>query len=270
MSKVVLITGTSSGIGKATAKRLLSEGCKVYGASRNIDKMKDLESAGMVAIKMDITNDQEVQNVVNLVFEKEGKIDVLFNNSGFGMFGPIEEIPLEKARYQYEVNVFGLARITQLVLPIMRKQGYGTIINNSSIGGKIYVPFGGWYFSTKHAVECLSDCLRNEVRPFGVKVVIVEPGLIETEFSNNALGELPQESKEGVYKKMVNNLEKAMTEERYKGSNPDVIAKVISKIVSSKNPKRRYAAGSLAKPMLFTRRWLGDGFFDFLIGLMVR
>ena len=180
MNKVILITGASSGIGKETAKKLISEGHTVYVSARRVDKMDDLVQIGARSIKMDITIDEDIKNAVETVLKEKGRIDVLVNNAGYAIYGAMEDTSIEDARRQFEVNLFGLARITQLVLPSMRNEKSGTIINMSSMGGKIYIPFGSWYHGTKHALEGWSDCMRTELKDFGIKVVIIEPGGIKT------------------------------------------------------------------------------------------
>ena len=184
MKKIILITGASSGIGKDTALQLIKEGHIVYGAARRVEKMQDLVAAGGKAIKMDVTREEDVKATVQQVLKEQGKIDVLFNNAGYGLFGAVELITIEEARRQFDVNIFGLARMTKEVIPLMREQGKGTIINMSSVGGKVYSPFGAWYHSTKHALEGWSDCLRLELKPFNIDVVLIEPGAIATEFGS--------------------------------------------------------------------------------------
>ena len=265
MNKTILITGASAGIGKATALKLINEGHIVYGTARRLNQMKDLVSAGGKALKLDVTNEQDIVKGVKKIIKEQGKIDVLVNNAGFGIYGPIEEIPISEAKRQFEVNIFGLARITKEVLPHMRKNNSGTIINISSVGGKTYTALGAWYHATKHALEGWSDCLRLEVKEFGIKVVIIEPGLIATEFGEMMLENLKKVPGKGAYGNLINSIMKA-TEAYMKKSNaaspPSVIADVISKAISTNEPKTRYAAGKLAKPLLFIRRYFSDKFFD--------
>lgn len=265
MQKVVLITGASSGIGKATALKLLQEGFIVYGAARSVDKMQDIVEAGGYSLEMDITNESQIVAGVKKVVDEQGRIDVLFNNAGYGQYGTVEETPLEKARYQFEVNLFGLARITQEVLPHMRAQKSGTIINTSSIGGKIYTPLGAWYHATKHALEGWSDSLRLELQQFNIDVVIIEPGIIGTNFSNVLEDNLPEEIRTGPYKDLVTALEESFAES-YKEpdafSPPEVIADVVLKAIQAKKPKTRYPAGKIAKQVLFLRKWSSDRMFD--------
>lgn len=265
MKKVILITGASSGIGKATAKKLINEGYIVYAAARRTEKMKDLKKLGGHILEIDVTNENMVKNGVDRVIEEQGRIDVLFNNAGFGQYGSVEETSIDTARYQFEVNLFGLARVTQLVLPHMRKQKSGKIINTSSMGGKIYTPLGAWYHATKHALEGWSDALRLELKQYNIDVVIIEPGIIDTDFYEAVEKSLPEGSRNGPYKNIVDGLEKASQSGAFNGSSPNVIAEVVSKAIKAKNPRTRYIAGKMARPTMFIRKWLGDRIFDRVI-----
>ena len=184
MPKVILITGASSGMGKVTAETLIAAGHAVYGAARRVEKMQSLVDTGGHAIGMDITDEAQVQAAVDRVLSEQGHIDVLVNNAGYAVYGAVEQVSIEDARRQFEVNLFGLASLTQKILPHMRERGSGHIINVSSIGGKVYTPLGAWYHATKHALEGWSDSLRVETAGFGIKVSIIEPGAIQTEFSD--------------------------------------------------------------------------------------
>lgn len=267
MKKVALVTGASSGIGKATAKQLLSDGLIVYVAARRIEKMKDLEALGAIAVKMDVTEESEMVNCVKMIQDQHGGVDILVNNAGYAIYGAMEDTSMEDARRQFEVNIFGLARMTQLVLPYMREKGSGTIINISSMGGKIYTPMGSWYHATKHALEGWSDCLRLELAPFGIDVVIIEPGAIKTEFGEVMTQPMLDRSGEGPYSAMAHKMAKATEDTYEKGgaSSPEVIAKVISKAVKTNKPKTRYVAGKMAKPVIFLRKYLSDRMFDWMI-----
>jgi short-subunit dehydrogenase len=262
MKKVILITGASSGMGKYSAMDLIKKGHIVYGAARNVDSMHELVELGGHAIKMDVTQESDLKNGVDKIIAEQGKIDVLWNNAGYGLYGPVEEVSLDKARFQFDVNLFGLAALTQAVLPHMRKQKAGLIINTSSMGGKIYTPLGAWYHATKHALEGWSDCLRIELKGFGIKVVVLEPGLIETGFASGVENHFPQESVNGPYGKIVKALLNASSNDSMKGSDPKLISKTVTKIINAKNPKTRYVVGKMAKPLMFMRRWLGDRFYD--------
>ncbi|WP_077921326.1 oxidoreductase [Spirosoma sp. 209] len=262
MSKVILITGASSGMGKETAKTLIAEGHKVYVAARRIDQMQDLQRAGGFALQLDVTNEENIQQVVDTIIEREGKIDVLFNNAGYAIYGSVEEIPIQEARRQFEVNVFGLASLTQKVIPFMREARSGTIINTSSMGGKMYTPMGAWYHASKHAIEGWSDCLRLELSQFNIQVVILEPGLIATEFGDVMSGPMVARSGSGPYANIVKGVASAASMAM---SPASVIAKTVSAIVRSRKPKTRYRVGNLAKPMVWMRVNLGDRLFDKII-----
>src|SRR6056297_379535 len=229
--KVVLITGASSGIGKATCEKLAKEGYIVYGVSRTVKEIDELKASNVNTVKMDITNKEEVHRCIDIVLKREGRIDVLFNNAGFGLYGSAEDINIEDAKYQFEVNLFGLARITRLVLKHMRENNSGLIINTSSMGGKIYTPLGGWYHASKHALEAWSDCLRIDVKQFGIDVVIIEPGIIKTSFQDVMREKLLESSKDGAYKEMAAKIADS-TRKLYKperASSPEIIAEVVLK-----------------------------------------
>ncbi|MEM9829712.1 MAG: oxidoreductase [Bacteroidota bacterium] len=262
--KVALVTGASSGIGKEIAKKLLQDGLTVYVAARRVEKMQDLESLGATALKMDITQDEGINQAVEQITQESGGVDILVNNAGFGNYGAVEDTSIDDARYQFEVNLFGLAALTQKVLPHMREQRSGTIINISSMGGKIYTPLGAWYHATKHALEGWSDCLRLELDQFGIDVVIVEPGAINTEFGDVMTGPMMERSGNTAYADLAKTIEKAVQQTYVKGngSSPTVIADTVSKAVKAKKPKTRYAVGSMAKPLLFMRWLLNDRLFD--------
>lgn len=183
--KVALVTGASSGMGKEIAKQLMTDGYRVYAAARQVDQMNDLAELGVLPVRLDISEPNEIESLASTILGEVGRIDVLVNNAGFGLYGAVEDVGIEEARHQFEVNLFGLARLTQLLLPAMREKKSGNIVNISSMGGKVYTPLGAWYHATKHALEGWSDCLRLELAPFGIRVVIIEPGLIETGFDRN-------------------------------------------------------------------------------------
>lgn len=263
--KVALVTGASSGMGKETAMRLLQEGLVVYGAARRVDQMEDLRALGAIPLKMDITVDEDIVAAVQSIEHAHGGIDVLVNNAGFGMYGAMEESTLADARYQFEVNLFGMARLTQLALPTMRKKGAGTIINISSMGGKIYTPLGSWYHATKHAVEGWSDCLRLELASFGIQVVIIEPGAIATEWGGIMLEPMLKRSGNGPYQVLAHAMARAMRNSYGKpgaASPPSVVADAVLQAVRARRPKTRYVVGKLAKPLMFIRKYLGDRIFD--------
>ena len=263
-SKTALVTGASSGIGAATALKLRAMGYEVYGAARRLDRLDELAAHEVRAVSLDVTDDASMAAAVKQVVEETGRIDVLVNNAGYGSYGALEDVPIDEGRRQFEVNVFGAARMMQLVLPHMRTQGSGTVVNVSSMGGRIYTPFGGWYHGTKFALEAISDCLRIESRPFGINVVIVEPGSIDTEWSGIAAEQLEAASGEGPYAAQARAMVKLLNENRRK-SPPSVIADVIAKAVTAKRPRTRYVAGYGARPLITARRLLPDRVFDHLI-----
>lgn len=262
----VLITGASSGLGKETAKKMVAEGYTVYTAARQVNCMDDLKTLGCIPLKMDITKEDDVVAVVERIEQDRGGVDILVNNAGIGMMGAVEETTLEDARYQFEVNLFGLARLTQLVLPYMRQQKAGKILNVTSIGGKVYGPLSAWYIGSKHALEGWSDCLRVETKPFGIDVIIVEPGGMTTGF-NGFIEPMLERSGQGPYGKIANKLADWVEQEAKNSSysSVSIVANVILKAIKSKHPKTRYVVGKLAKPMLFARKWLSDRVFDRLI-----
>ncbi len=260
--KVVLVTGASSGIGEATAQTLHDAGWEVYAGARRIDRMETLEAKGVHTIKLDVTAEESMTECVATILSKEDRIDVLVNNAGYGSYGSLEDLPMEEARYQFEVNVFGLARLTQLVLPNMRERQRGKIINVSSIGGKLGEPHGCWYHATKFAVEGLSDSLRMELKQFNIDVVVIQPGAIKTEWGSIARKNMLKISGHTTYgdlaKKHVAMLEKFDGQ----GSDPSVIGDAILTACTSVKPKTRYAIGNSAGRMLFMRKILSDRLFD--------
>ena len=267
-TRTALVTGASSGIGEDVARRLQALGYTVYGAARRTDRLRALAADGIRPLTMDVTDDASMTAGVNRILEETGRIDVLVNNAGYGSFGAVEDVPMDEARRQFEVNVFGLARLTQLVAPHMRAQGSGTIINVSSIGGRLTTPLGGWYHATKYAVEALSDALRMELRPFGIDVVVIEPGCIRTAWWAIAADHLEATASGSAYADQIRAVAGTMRSEsnqrRY--SPPAVIARAIGKIVTARRPRTRYAVGFMARPLIAARRILTDRAFDRLIG----
>jgi short chain dehydrogenase len=268
--KVILVTGASSGMGKLSAQDLIKAGHTVYAVARSVDKMKDLEALGGHIMKMDVTNEEDIEKVVAQVIAEQGRIDVLWNNAGYGLYGPVEDLSMEKAQQQFEVNVYGVARLTKKVLPYMRAQKEGLIINTSSMGGKIYTPLGAWYHASKHAIEGFSDCLRMEVKEFGIKVVVLEPGMINTGFNATVGQNFSYESKNGAYSRLVNGYIKAMENNPTPGSNPEVISRTVLKIINARNPKTRYLVGRGGKLLVGIRRIFGDKFFDRMMLMSMR
>ena len=264
MKKVILITGASSGIGKDTAISLIKHGHVVYGAARRLEMMQDIIQAGGHAIKMDILKEKNIDDVVNQIIKEQSRVDVLINNAGYGLWGAVETISIDEAKRQFDVNIFGLAYLTKKIIPFMREQKSGKIINMSSMGGKVYTPFGAWYHATKYALEGWSDCLRIELKSFGIDEILIEPGVIKTEFQDVMMDSTVERSIGTPYEKKLKALEKA-TQEMYArgiGSPPSTITKLIIKAINSHNPKRRYVGGLFAKPMLFIKKWFGDKMYE--------
>ena len=274
MSKqVALVTGASSGIGEAAVRHLLEAGFAVYATARRVERMAELEAAGAIVVGSDVTDDASIEALVDRIVADAGRIDVLVNNAGYGSYGAVEDVPMAEARRQFDVNVFGLARLTQLVLPTMRAQRSGTIINISSIGGKIYEPLGGWYHATKFAVEGLSDSMRLELAPFGIHVSIIEPGAIRTEWTGISADSLEEVSGATAYAdqaKQLSALFRSTESNPRLGSDPDVVAKVIAKAATARRPKTRYLVGQGARPIVYLRRILPDRGFDGVMRTVIR
>ena len=267
MGKVVLITGASAGMGRAAAILMARKGHTVYAGARRMDRMADLADDGVVAVEMDVTEAGDNERVVRRIIDSEGRIDVLINNAGFGLYGPVEEVTLEDARYQFDVNLFGLAHLTRLVLPHMRAQGSGRIVNVSSMGGRIFSPLGAWYHATKHALEGWSDCLRYETAPLGIQVVLIQPGAIRTEFGDVTGAGLEKYRGGTAYGALMEPFRKLQDDPRTmaRGTDAEVLAKVYLKAATARRPRRRYVKGSFARPAMFLRKWFGDGAYEFVL-----
>jgi short-subunit dehydrogenase len=265
--KVALVTGASSGIGDATARRLAQLGYTVYAVARRADRMAALTEQGCRVEPCDVTEDAALVALVEKIISEAGRIDVLVNNAGYGSYGALEDVPIAEARRQFDVNVFALARLIQLVLPHMRAQRDGYIVNISSIGGKIWEPLGSWYHATKFAVEGLSDSLRAEVAGFGIKVIVIEPGAIRTEWAAISADNLEAASAGTPYREQARFVSGTLraTDKSRLTSGPAVVADAIGKAVQSPHPRTRYAVGGGARSILFTQRLLTDRGFDRLI-----
>lgn len=270
-TKTALVTGASSGIGEATARALAQAGFVVYGAARRLDRLETLASSGIRPLAMDVTDDESMRAGIARIIEETGRLDVLVNNAGYGSYGAIEDVPLAEAQRQFDVNVFGAMRLTQLVLPHLRAQRSGTIVNITSMGGRIYTPLGGWYHATKYALEALSDCLRLEVAPFGIHVVVIEPGGIQTEWGAIAAENLDHTSGTGPYAPQAAAVASSLRSEAdgSRNSPPSVIADAITKAVTSSRPRTRYAVGYGAKPLIAAKTLLPDRTYDHLISRAV-
>jgi NAD(P)-dependent dehydrogenase (short-subunit alcohol dehydrogenase family) len=267
----VLITGCSSGIGEETARRLAAKGWTVYATARNPDSIAGLAEAGCKTLPLDVNDEDSMRAAVAAVEDAEGTVGALVNNAGYSQSGALETLPMERLRSQFETNVFGLVRMCQLVLPGMRKAGRGRIVNLSSMGGRLTFPGGGAYHATKYAVEALSDALRWEVRGFGVRVVIVEPGLIVTRFGDTAAGSIAADATAddgsdpyARFNATVGAATKAIYEGpmRRLGGGPDAVAKVIERAIASRNPRPRYKVTASARLAIAQRRMLPDRAWD--------
>jgi NAD(P)-dependent dehydrogenase (short-subunit alcohol dehydrogenase family) len=269
-SKAVLITGCSTGIGRATAEHLAQKGHTVYATARRPEAIADLEGKGCKTLALDVTSEDSMRAAVEAIEEAEGAVGALVNNAGYSQSGAMETIPLESIRAQFETNVFGLIRMCQLVLPKMREQGSGRIVNISSMGGRLTFPGGGVYHATKHAVEALSDALRYEVQGFGVDVVIIEPGLIKTEFAEAAVGSMASidaVTDEGPYGRF-NSAVAKLTADAYEGplarlgGGPETVARAIEKAITRRRPRTRYLVTPSARLALTQRKLVTDRMWD--------
>ena len=261
--KVVLITGTAYGIGKSTAELLIDKGHIVYGGDILVEENLYLNDIGGTALEMDVTNQEHIDKAINQIISEQGRVDVLVNNAGLGVYGAIEDVSMEDIYYQYDVNLFGLARVTKAVLPYMREKESGLIINISSVLGETYGPLAGWYLSTKHALEGWSDALRVELKEFDIDVVIVQPGAINTNFSNVTKTYIDKYRENSAYQHLYGEpITDTGNEVLSNQSDPIVIAKVINKAMNARNPKTRYAAGAYSKIGIFLRKIMTDKMFD--------
>ena len=266
--KVAIVTGASAGMGKAIVRRLLADGWNVYGGARRVDQMADLVALGAKTHALDVTEEEGMTAFVDWVLSAEGRIDALVNNAGYGSYGAVEDVPLSEARRQFDVNTFGLMRMSQLVLPAMRKQHSGRIVNITSMGGRIWSPFGAWYHATKHAVEVLSDVMDFETRPFGIRTIVVQPGGIATEWGAIAADHLRSSLQGSAYRE--NGTLVADVLQNTKGASPEVIANVVARALSAARPRRRYAAPFDAKALIFLRWLLPEGAWAKLIWSAVK
>ncbi|MFK0001099.1 oxidoreductase [Paenarthrobacter sp. NPDC090522] len=258
------VTGASTGIGYAAALALRTAGFTVYAGARRVEKMEPLKVQGIHVLSLDVTDDASMVSAVRHVENAQGQVDVLVNNAGYGSYGSLEEVPLSEGRRQFEVNVVGLARMSQLVIPGMRRKGAGRIINISSIGGKMYEPLGAWYHGTKFAVEGMSDSLRLELKPHGIDVVIIEPSGTDTEWGTIAGEGLMLASGSGPYKDQAHVMAAALasTSGQVLSTPPDDVARAVARAATAKRPRTRYPVGRGAWSVLALRRLLPDRVFD--------
>lgn len=269
---VTIITGASAGIGEASARQLAREGSTVVMAARRLDRLneikREIESTGgkALALDCDITSAEDRERLVSEALKINGRIDALVNNAGYGQRGPVEIVPVEKIRQNFETNLFSLIALTQLVIPVMRRQGSGRIVNISSVAGRIARPLSSIYDSTKHALEAISDGLRGELAPFGIKVVVIEPGFIITEFlevaNENARPIVEQQS---VYAPFFEGFSAGYKRMRRMAGQPQEIADLVLKAVTKESPRPRYAAPRHARIFIALKRWVPERLFDYVL-----
>jgi NAD(P)-dependent dehydrogenase (short-subunit alcohol dehydrogenase family) len=268
ISKAVLVTGCSTGIGKVTAKRLAGRGWIVYATARDPARLAELEAAGCKVLALDVTDEASARAAVAAVEEAEGAVGVLVNNAGYGQSGAVEAVAAESVRRQFETNVFGYVRMAQLVLPGMRRQGWGRIVNLSSIAGRVTMPGSGVYSATKFAIEAISDALRYEVRGFGVDVIVVEPGPTRTAFTDTANARMPAlDGPTSVYASYQEAVAKAdkETDASMLASDPEAVAKAIERSISARRPKTRYKVSFVVRFLPRLRSLLGGRGFDLFL-----
>lgn len=271
ISKAVLVTGCSTGIGRATAERLAAKGWTVWASARRPETIASLEAKGCRVLALDVCDEASMRAAVETVERAHGAVGVLVNNAGYGSEGPVEEVPMEEVRRQFETNVFGLLHLTKMVLPGMRRQGWGKVVNLSSMGGRMTLPGGGIYHATKHAVEALSDALRFEVRGLGIDVILVEPGMIKTEFNATAMDRVSAADRIPDYdafrESLVANLQDATDGTMSKlAGTAEQVAATIEKAITAARPKTRYPVTMHARLFMGARKWLGARGFEMLVG----
>ncbi|WP_242893454.1 oxidoreductase [Actinomadura litoris] len=273
-NKVALVTGASSGIGEAAARRLRQKGFTVFGAARRTGRMERLAASGVRTLSLDVTSETSAERAVAEIVAAEGRVDVLVNNAGYGSYGALEDVPPDEARAQLDVNLFGLARMTRLVLPHMRARRAGTIVNVSSVGGRLATPLGAWYHASKYAVEGLSDALRLEAARFGIDVVVIEPASIRSEWGAIAAGRLRATSGRGPYAEQAEAMARILERSSRPGglisSPPTVVGNAIAEAATARRPKTRYRVGLGSGSMIMIRRLLRDRAYDTLMKRGVR
>ncbi|USS88366.1 oxidoreductase [Fructilactobacillus hinvesii] len=265
--KTILVTGASSGMGYRMAHNLASAGYQVFGAARHVDRMAPLTEVGVIPLQLDVTDETSRTAAVHQLMQRAHRIDAVVNAAGYGSFGAQETVSDEEAKQQFEVNVFGLMALTRLILPYMRKQQSGRIINISSMAGRFSSPMAGWYFASKHALETLSDSLRMEVKRYGIKVILVEPGVVKSRWEAIAMQHLQTSAKGTAYEAQAQEMQHNMdhTYSSKHASDPELIAKTVQKALESKHPRARYLIGYLAKPTVWGMKLLPTAVKDWLI-----
>jgi NAD(P)-dependent dehydrogenase (short-subunit alcohol dehydrogenase family) len=265
--KVALITGASGGIGGETAKLLAIEGWTVYAGARKPDDLAELARQGLQSLALDVTDDASMRAAVATILSETGRLDLLVNNAGHGLYGPLEELAMDDLRRQFETNVIGLVRMTQLVLPAMRRQGAGRIVNIGSVGGVVTTPMGSAYHATKFALEAISDVLRVEVAPFGIDVILVQPTGVRTGFFEKILDSMPKTGPGSPYAAQKESFATAMAAVEHSAGvlTPEAVARVIVRAAADQRPRTRYKAGASAYALIAARRLLPDRAWDALM-----
>ncbi|MSD91384.1 oxidoreductase [Bifidobacterium asteroides] len=265
--RVALVTGATSGIGYEAARMLADLGYRVYAAGRRVERLKPLADKGVTALQMDLTDSASIEKATARILQKEKRVDLLVNNAGYGSYGPVEQVSIDEVRRQFEVNLFGLARLTQLVLPAMRRARHGRIVNTSSMAGRMVTYMGAWYHATKYALEAFSDALRMEVQPFGIDVVLIEPGAIATNWGAIAANNLQTVTRKSAYQKA--GFRAAAGLRRLYSSRhltqPTTIAKAIVRASTVRHPRPRYLLGFGAKPLVALHALLPTRAWDYLM-----
>ena len=269
----VLITGCSSGHGEALAKLFIKAGYPTYASARKLETIEELKNMGATTLQIDVTDYSTIYKAVETIENKHGSIGILVNNAAIGIMTPLEIIPMEEVKKQYETNVFGLLAITQAVLPAMRKTGKGRIVNIGSSGGEFTTPTGGVYQATKYALTSMNDALRAELQPFGIDVTMIQPGAIASKFGQN--GKVLGYEEEGPYQELMLGVKKITTAALVKGApgtwTPEQVAKVSFKAATKRKPKARYRPGFVAKALIYTRLWMPYRMWDKMyMGLMTK
>ncbi|WP_303063465.1 oxidoreductase [Acidaminococcus massiliensis] len=262
--QVVLVTGASSGIGRETAILLAKTGHVVYGAARRLEKLQELSKYGVIPLVLDVTKEYSCQNALQQILNQQGTLDILINNAGYGSYGAVEDVPLTEAQRQLDVNVFGAIRLTQMVLPLFRRQHRGRVIMISSIAGRLTGPFGGWYHASKYALEALSDALRMETAGQGIWVSIVEPGLVRTPWGHIAADHLAASARRGPYARLAEQAARGIHRLYDKKwlTSPAEVARTIFLAVNAAQPQARYLCGKDAYLLLVLHTLLPTGLYD--------
>jgi NAD(P)-dependent dehydrogenase (short-subunit alcohol dehydrogenase family) len=271
VSKAVLVTGCSSGIGRAVAGRLATDGWTVYASARRPETIADLAALGCRILQLDVCHPDAARKAVETVERAEGAIGVLVNNAGYGLEGAIEEIPIDDARLELETNLLGPARLIQLVLPGMRGQRWGRVVNVSSVGGRLTVPGGAYYHASKHALEALSDALRFEVRGFGIEVIVVEPGAVRTLWVDKAAVEMesrldpagPYAAFDAAVARRLRSAHQGIL--KLAATSPEAVARAVERAISARRPRTRYVVPRAAELFTGSRRVLPDRAWDALM-----